>query len=465
MCKFKPNHSMPRALPLAATLLLSACVGTPPVPEPAVAVPDQWQSEAGASRQAPASQTWWRDLGSTELSGLVEQALVANRDLQIATVRVAQARALVGEADSDRLPQLSATAGASKGRQTILDAKASVKRAGFVASWEADVFGQKGLASRAARLDAQAAELVRQGAQTVVAAEVATAYLDAAVLNQREILGRSRLAVLAQAVDAAQKQFVAGQASRVDIDRRLAAQQSYRAELEQLRGVLRQRLLQLAVLLGATPGSVQPAFADYDAIHGAAPAPWLPGELLERRPDVQRQARNLSAAAARVGIAKLDLYPKFVFSWANARENARIDGQSAATDIALGYGISLSLPIFDGGRLRSRIEVSEAQLTEAMAAYEKSMLDALADAELVLVRQQASAGSLAELKRAVATTEAVAGNAQRLFSAGLADRGAVLDSQQALLQATDALLQARGAYWVAGVDVYRAFSGKVDGDR
>lgn len=465
MCKFKPNQSMPRALPLAATLLLSACVGTPPVPEPAVAVPDHWQNEAGLHRPAAASEAWWRELGSAELSRLVEQALIANRDLQIAAARVAQARALAGEVDSDRLPQLNATAGATQGRQTILDPKASVNRAGLVASWEADVFGQKGLASRAARLDAQGAELVRQGTRTVVAAEVATAYLDAAVLDRREALGRSRLAVLAQAVDTAQKQFVAGQVSRVDIDRRLAALQSYGAELEQLRGALRQRLLQLAVLLGATPGSVHADFADFDAIHIAAPAPWLPGELLERRPDVQRQARNLSAAAARVGIAKLDLYPKFVFSWANARENARIDDQSAATDIALGYGISLSLPIFDGGRLRSRIEVSEAQLTEAMAAYEKSMLDALADAELVLVRQQASASSLAELERAVRTSEAVAGNTQRLFSAGLADRGALLDSRQALLQAKDALLQARNAYWLAGVDVYRAFSGKVEGDQ
>ena len=167
--------------------------------------------------------------------------------------------------------------------------------------------------------------------------------------------------------------------------------------------------------------------------------------------------RDVDAAAARVGVARLDLYPKFVFSWANASENAQIADQDAATNIALGYGISVALPIFDGGRIRSRIMVNEARLQEAMAVYEKTMLDALADAEAALLRAQVAVRAQDELEAAARAGASVADKTQRLFEAGLVDRPVVLDARQSALRAADALLQARVATWHAAVDVRRAF--------
>lgn len=447
---------------VSTALLLAGCVSTAHVPVPAVDVPGRWHAEVSPRAQTVASDAWWRDLGCEELNALIEQALRANRDLQMASARVAQARALAGVADSDRMPQVAAVAGASRGRQTILDPKTTSVRAGLEASWEADVFGQKGLASHVAQLDAESAELAHQGVEIIVAAEVATAYLDAAILTKREELGQQRLELLTQAVDTAQKQFVAGRMTRVDINRQEAAQRAYAAELAQIRSTRLQRLLQLAVLVGASPGSMQPTFAEIDAIGIEAPALWQPGELLERRPDVRRQAKELDAATARLGMAKLDLYPKFVFSWANARERAKVDGQDAATHFALGYGLSISLPILDGGRIRSNIKVNEARLQEAMAAYEKAMLEALSNAETVLVQQEAALATQKELEQAVVASDTAVASSQKLFSAGLADRSNVLESQQTQLQAKDALLQAKGAGWIAGVNVYRAFAGRAD---
>jgi outer membrane protein, multidrug efflux system len=445
---------------LVATCLATSCATTGNDPLPAVAVPRHWQTETAQASQAVLSETWWHDLGSRELDNLVEQALHANRDLQIAAARVTQARALAAETDSDQSPQLNAVAGASKGRKTIVDPKATILHAGLQASWEADLFGQKDLASRAAQLDAESAELLRQGSATIVVAETTTAYLDAAILSRREDLAHQRLAVLTQAIATAEKQFAAGRATRLDINRAKLAYRTYAVEREQLHSALQQRLLQLTVLLGSTPGSVTPSFADFDKIHFSQPAPWLPGELLERRPDVRRQANEVAAAAARLGIAKRDIYPKFIFSWSDLHEKSRVTGQDAATNVALGYGISVTLPILDGGRIRSRIKVNEARLQESMAAYEKAMIEALANAETVLVRQNAQAANLSELKQAETLSQATLADARRLFDAGRLDKAAILDSQQALLQAQDSRLQAQGAYWIAGVDVYRAFSGR-----
>lgn len=437
---------------------LSACVSTT-VPPAEVQVPAHWQAPV-AGRQGALSQTWWRDLGSAELSQYIEEALRANRDLRAAAARVAQARAQAGVVDSAQQPHLDAVASGNKGRQTILDPKSTVLRGGLQASWEPDVFGRLRLDSQAAQLDAEGAELLRQGTETVVAAEVATTYLDAGILERRQALGEQKIAVLQQAVAVAQKQFAAGRVTRVTIQQQELALRAEQVAQSQLQVAVQQRLLQLNTLLGKAPGQVRPTFAGFDQIRMPAPAPWLPGELLERRPDVQQQSKALAAATARLGLAKLDLYPRFVFSWSGGREYAKLKGGNPMTEVALAYGLSIALPILDGGRIRAQIQVQEATVQEAMANYEKAMLNALADAELALIRQDASVQSLAQLDQARAAAELQQKDLQRLFQAGQVDRDRVLAGDLALLQAEDQLLQGQSAHWLAGVDVYRMFSGR-----
>ena len=157
------RHSLVvRLFAALAAASLGACASVPDIPPASVEAPPAWHHAAvpatatatDSAVSAPAAaDRWWRDFGSAELDALIERALDANRDLQIAAARVAQARALAGEAAADRLPQLDAVAGTSNGRQTTLDPKARISSIGVQASWEADVFGKKDLASRAAQLE------------------------------------------------------------------------------------------------------------------------------------------------------------------------------------------------------------------------------------------------------------------------------------------------------------------------
>lgn len=468
---FFPSFHFPgrlRRLVIPVALVLSACASVPEVPPASVDVPAAWHHAPAPAADAPMAgrvgeDRWWQDFGSAELDALIDRALTANRDRQVAAARVAQVRALAGEADADRWPQFDAVAGTSNGRQTTLDPKARVSSIGVQASWEADVFGQKGLASRAAQLDAQAAELVRSAAQTAIAAQVASVYFDAAGTVRRIGLAQQRREVALQNEAANAGLLSAGLATRAELERRRAETRVLRAEIDELSATLHLCELQLAVLTGTTPGTLRLeyaafAFSPENAPPRLAAAPrWLPGELLEHRPDVQRALREVDAAAARVGVARLDLYPKFVFSWANASESAQIVDQDAATNIALGYGLSIALPIFDGGRIRARIAINEARLREAMAIYEKTMLEALADAESALVRVDASARTQDEFAAAARLGASVADKTQRLFDAGLVDRPAVLDARLSALRAADAAVLASVAYGQAAVDLRRAF--------
>lgn len=459
----------------ANTLLLSAitvlllgvagCASQPPTPgstagASGVTVPAQWSSPDAKAIGAPQAPNWWRDFGSVELDTLVEQALKANRDLRIAAVRVEQARALVEGANAERLPQLALAGGLQRGRSSSADPKADVVSAGFRASWEVDLFGSKALASQAATGDAASGEFALQAARTAIAAEVAATYFELQGLMRRETVRQASVATLGRQIEVARRRFDAGATSQLDIDRLVGELRQERAAGVQLAGERRVRLHQLALLLGATQAPVA-AGADGPDGDVAAPPPLLPVELLERRPDVQQQARALDAAAARAAVARRDIYPRLQIDWAGSRERMSIDGASAAPRLVVGYGVSLSMPLFDGGRIRANIAVREGQVQEAMAVYEKAMLAAIADAETALAQFATADATRKELEQALMAGNDAERRSERLFEAGLIGLDGVLDVRRSRIRTQEALQQARTARQVAAVAVRRAFAGAV----
>jgi multidrug efflux system outer membrane protein len=442
---------------------LAGCAAPAATPTPSVDAPATWSINTSSGRPATrdAAEAWWRDFGSAELDALIESALRANRDVHIAVARVNQARAGAEAAVADRLPQIGLAAGVRGGRDSGADPKADASFGGFRASWEADLFGAKALESTAAARDAQAAELAQQALRIAIAADVATGYFEIQALVRREAVSREAIATLERQIDVARRRFEVGQSSTLDIDRLVAEVRQERASLAQLQGAQRARHRQLTLLIGATQSNPMSSFDHAMAPAIAEPARLLPAELLERRPDVQRQARAVEAAAARLGVAKRDLYPRIQLDWAGRKERVSIEGASASPITVVGYGIGVSLPIFDGGRIRANIAVHEARAQEAMAEYEKAMLGALADAEIALAQLATADASVTELEEALRAGADAARRSQRMFEAGLVGLDTVLDVRRSHLRAHDALLQARGAQWVAAVAVRRAFAGKV----
>lgn len=454
------------ALATAALVALAGCAAPVAAPTSSWKAPAAWSADAPlaaptADAAAKVSDAWWESAGSPELNALIEAALRSNRDLHMAAARVLQARAGVDAADAQQRPQLGLAAGAQYGRDSSANPKADMASGGLRASWEPDLFGAQGLASQAASLDAQSAELAQQAMRVAIAADVGTAWFEIQSLRRRETVAREAMATLERQIGVARRRFEAGQSTALDVDRLVAELGQERAALAQLQGAQRVRQRQLAVLIGAAQPDPALGFADTGAPGIAAPAGLLPAELLERRPDVQLQARALDAAVARLGVARRDIYPRIQLDWAGRQERLSVGGASASPTLVVGYGVSLALPIFDGGRIRANIAVHEARTQEAMAAYEKALIGALADAETALVQLAAAETTVAELEQTQRAASDAAARSQRLFEAGLVGLDTVLDVRRSHLRAQDALLQARSAQWVAGVSVRRAFAGRV----
>lgn len=449
---------------LAAGAALCGCAGMAPNIAPDIAqkaagveIPAQWSGAVPAAGGA-VSDAWWQAFGDPVLDALVMSALVNNQDLKIAAARLEQARALVDGAAAERRPRMDATAGAQRGRDGAGSPKMERTALGLRAGWEVDLFGRGAQGVSAAQADAESVRRGWQAARIALAADVATAYFELRTFEHRQALRREAIEVAQRQVEVSSRKFQAGMATALDVQRWDSELAQERAALAQIDGQHQVRLRQLSLLLG---GSQAPALgaAVLPAEVPEALAMLLPGELLERRPDVQRQARALDAALARAGVARRDVYPSLQIGWSASRERLAEQGAAAAPQLAVGYGISLSMPFLDGGRIRANIAVQDARATEAMAEYEKAMLGALVDVESRLSQWSASGKALEEWQRADLASGAAARNAARLYEAGAADMSAVLDARRAHLQSRDALAQAVGARWEAAVGLRRAFAG------
>jgi multidrug efflux system outer membrane protein len=183
--------------------------------------------------------------------------------------------------------------------------------------------------------------------------------------------------------------------------------------------------------------------------------------LLERRPDVQRQAQALDAALARLGIARHEVYPRLQIEWAGRRERMAVQGAQIAPQWTVATGVALTMPIFDGGRIRANIAIHEARAQEAMAEYEKALLAALVEGETALAGWSAAQETLQRSRSTVESSASALQRSQRLFDAGLVDAGAALEVRRVLLRAQDARLRAAAAVREAAVTLRRAFAGAV----
>lgn len=449
---------------LVAALSIGACSATtsnePPVRT--LAVPPVWSSVTTEAKP-PATQKWWLDFNDNTLNQLVDRALVSNFDLKVAAARLAQARALTDEAEAEKRPTLDGAAGAQRGRINGIAPRIERTSLEVRAGWELDIFGRLSEAINAAQADAEGAAMALQAARIALAADICSAYFELRTLDRRLDARNHALEISTKQINIARRKFEAGSASALDVERWQAEQARDIASVAQLEGERSKLLNQLAVLLGESKApDIPPSTSFFLALN--APGMVLPGTLVEYRPDVQQRARALDAALSRVGVARRDLYPRLQIAWGGAKERIAIANESAAPRFSMGYGISISLPILDGGRIKANIAVQDARAKEAMADYEKSILMALTEVETALVKWQASESTFAESQRAQIATEKSSFHAQRLYEAGVLDMAAVLDTQRMHIQSREALAEADGLRFRAAVDLRRAFAGGFSSD-
>lgn len=461
---------------LALLALAGGCTVGPDYKSRETAMPEAWASPLGGGETAQAANlaTWWTNLSDPQLTSLVDRAVDGNLDLAEASARVREARALRGIAAADGLPKIDATGRYNRSRRSENvgggnnndafredDGGADLYTAGFDATWEIDVFGGIRRGVEAADADIGAAVESRRDVLVSLAAEVARNYTELRAFQSRLAIAQENVRAQNDTLTVTRARSAAGLTSDLDTARAESNLATTQAAIPPFESGIRASIYRLAVLVGVQPGQLVNELtptAQIPRSPDTVPV-GMPSELLRRRPDVRKAERDIAAATARIGVATADLFPKFSLTGQFGLSSAQIGNLTEGNSRYWLIGPDVRWPIFQGGRIRSNIEVQTAREQQAAARYEKAVLTSLQDVETALVNFSREQDRRVRLREAVTANQRAVDISQSLYGKGLTDFQSVLDSQRQLFQTQDALVVSERDVTQNLIALYKALGG------
>jgi NodT family efflux transporter outer membrane factor (OMF) lipoprotein len=432
--------ALPAAQPLTSPMSPSDLQSTR-----ALAAPDaEWPTDA-----------WWTAYGDPQLNALIGEALRNSPDLDAAQARLAKAAAAAGQARAGLLPSVQANTSYQSVRQSQNNGvPPAFVPAGFNDngrlsldfSYELDLFGKNRAALAAATSDAQAALAETAEARLVLSANIAAAYADLTGLFADRDAAEQAMEARSQTLDLTRQRQAEGLETQLAVEQatgRLAQSRAELAALDEQIGLTRNRL---AALMGAGPDRglsiVRPAV-------GAPKAFGLPAslslDLIGRRPDLVAARLRAEAAASRIGEAKASFYPNVNLSAYFGQQALGLDLLTSGASRIAGVGPAISLPIFEGGRLRAGYRGAVADYDAAVATYDGVLTKALQDVADVAVSRRALDVRLAESRAALKASTAAHTLAVARYRGSLSTYLEVLTAEEAMIadQRTVADLETR----------------------
>jgi multidrug efflux system outer membrane protein len=452
----------------ALLALLAGCAVQPDYQRPEMDLPQAWQASAPRpEREAP----WWQVYGDPALDRLITEALAQNTDVLVAAARVEEARAVLGQVDSARKPEVNAGALAGRSLSSAatglfprgIDRERSDYLATLSASYEVDIFGRLRAASQAARADLAASEAVRDAVRLALTARVAASYYSLTALDAQVDVTRRAVEILGEALALQRRRREAGVISDYDLRRLEAETATLRAQLPPLE---RDRDLEeaaLVALLGRSPRAVFEEAVSRSPLPATASAvavpSGLPSDLLLRRPDIVEAEQRLVSSNARVAAARAAYFPTIRLTGFLGSESAELGDLFTGPAGLWSVAASLTQPLYAGGRLDAQRDAAQARERAALAQYQGTVRNAFREVRQALAAQARARESFdAQTVRFLALQESLR-LARLRYENGLASLLDVLDAEREMLDAQSARIDALRAQRISVAGLYRALGG------
>jgi NodT family efflux transporter outer membrane factor (OMF) lipoprotein len=472
---------------VGAAVCVSGCAVGPDYIPPEVPLPSSLsgptspglRSTGTTADATPAADVtrWWVTLRDPQLNALIERAIVANPDIEIALTRVQAAREQEIVVLGAALPEAGAAAGGALGTGTNrikgrvpssynsavngTGVGAVVSVGGFDSTWELDLFGKYRRLIEAAHDATEALIEVRNAAVITVIAEVARNYIELRGLQARVAVVRDNIARAEKTVDLVQTRFNRGLTNELDVTLAKRELAILRAQLPPLIANITDAESRIALLLGTYSENLAGELRRPRKIPHTPERirPGQPVELLRRRPDIRWAERELAAATALVGAAVADLFPRAELTAGIAAQGTAGDTRTAFHGPIWSAGPGVYWPILDFGRLDAIINIREFHAHELLVNYQKTILAAVADVEDAIKRYRADLQQLHSLDAALEQAQHAVDLATERYERGVTDFLYVLDAQRQEFALKDQYAAAQSAAAVQFVALYKALGG------
>ena len=474
---------------LAAGVSIAGCAlpdfRLPPAPEPAVELQNQFAAAENAA--APEPLAWWESFADPVLNQVVEAVLESNFDLAQAVARVDQARARARIADAVAYPLVNPVAGivdfdiptnAGIGAQldelglgsdlTEVFGLSLPDRVGLTTytfgaefAYEADFWGRNRNTRLAAGAQRLASESDYVAARISVLAETVRTYLELVNLRRQHGLALENIEILEEREALAQSRYESGLIDALDLYAMRRGLRDARAGLPQLEAGLAEAEARLWILLGGFRDDIAGSLPDALSIAGSGdPVPaGIPADLLIQRPDVAGARQRMEAARFALGARRAELLPALSLSGSIGLQATDAGDWFDPDQWFRNLSVNLLGPAIQGSRLRDNVELAEAQLNEAAAAYGSSVVTAVNEVEAALSGLEAGRRRHDVLVSFLDEARAESGLQGERYSAGIGSYEEVLSAAQVLVGAEATLSAEERDLGFARLALHRALGG------
>ena len=462
------RHSLRVSL-AGLSLASSACMVGPRYERPVVSAPAAYRSDTAefAHRESLAEAKWWEVFRDAELQRLIGGALNENYDVSIAATRVLQARAQLAIARSTQLPTITGgaevvrrkTPAAILGNFEIPSVTYNIFRIDATLSWELDFWGKFRSATDAQRANLLGTRWAARAVLVSVVDQVAQGYFTLRELDLELEIARRTLDARRESLQLTRVQERGGVVSMLDVreaEQLVDAAESVITNTERL---IVQQENALSVLLGRNPTAIPRGLPLVDQPEPPEVPAGLPSSLLERRPDIRQAEQALIAANANIGVAKAAYFPAITLTSNGGVQSNVLSRLFTAPATLLSVGADLVQPIFNAGRIRNTVRLTEEQKQELVFVYRRTILQAFGEVSDALIAYQKSRELRVQLERLVASTGDAAQLSDVRYRGGVANYLEVLTNQTNYFNAQLRLAQARLGELLSLVQLYAALGG------
>ena len=476
-------RSVATILPL--TLFLVGCTVGPDFIRPHADTPNTWTTvlsrpvptrewASAVSTRPIEAAAWWTTFQDPLLSSLIERAVAANLDLQQATLRIAEARALRDVFAARHWPSLSANG--SYTRQRIsgetatgsflnkvpgLPNPADQFQYGFDASWEIDLFGRVRRSVEAADAETQASVEDRSDVLVTLFGEVARNYIELRSAQLRQAITTENLRSQREVLDFTRDRQRSGIGHDLDVSNSAAQVATTEAQLPTLENQITQSINALSLLLAREPGTLR------DELQLTQPVPpvppevpiGLPADIIRRRADIRGAEARLHAVSARVGVAVADLFPRLTLDAQVGFQALRFPNLTNWASRFVSVGPNLDLPILDGGRRQATLRLEGVREQEAAIDYARTVLAALHEVENALIAYSTEQNRRASFEVAVAQNRDALTLSRARYASGITNFLDVLDAERNLQQTELSLADSTATVSIDLVALFKALGG------
>lgn len=440
--------------------------------------------------EAEPEVAWWLAFRDPILAQLEDRAAAQNLDVKTATARLFESRAQLGTAAAAGLPTLNGQGSAyrqqfskngtigllsnslgglgagSAGSGSTLTAPLTngfeSYTLGFDASWELDLWGKVRRSVESAQAQADASAEQRRNALVSSQAELARDYVQLRGTQEQIRVALANVRVNEQILDVVRIRQQRGLVTGLDTSNAAQQVEAIKAQLPQLQQQEIQQINAISLLLGEPPLALSQELVSGPSIPPVPPRVpvGIPSSLVLRRPDIRQAEANLHAAVAEIGVAEAQFFPSVTLTGSptvNAVDPGKLFRGSSLQ--YLNVGPSISIPLFEGGRLKSNLVLQRARQQEAAIAYQKAVLQGWHDVVNALASLRGDEGRRARLARQVADARQALSLSRARYTQGVEIFTTVLQASQTVLQAETNLVQATAAMSTDFVALSKALGG------